>query len=73
MKLGDFVKFGFPNGSIGQIESANHYGDFYVKWVYGRDNLGEVVTAISSCRPEQLITISCDEYNQAKDRKFNST
>lgn len=72
MKPGDYVKFGYPHGSTGQIESANHYGGFYVKWVYGRDSFGEIVSAIGSYKENELMLISYEEYVAVRDRKFNS-
>lgn len=67
---GDYVRFGHPAGSIGQVESIHPQGHrIYVLWVYGRDVAGNVMSATSGCDPLELEPITEAEYIERRDRK----
>lgn len=69
-KEGDYVKFNAPTGSIGRIEALNHYGGYYVRWTFGRDVKGEEMSSsLSSCTDRELLPISKDIYEKARDGK----
>lgn len=69
-KTGDFVKYGHPKGSVGQIVKLNHYGGYYVEWVYGRNVAGEIMSSsLSSCEDKELMLVTEKEYLQARDRQ----
>jgi len=82
---GKAVRYGDVNGSWGRIDSANHYGGYYVRWNYGLDVKGEPVTAMSSVRPNEMLPLdeevakkyfNCrcfsDEQHAIKESYFNS-
>jgi hypothetical protein len=56
--------YGEPGGSLGLIESENHYGGYYVRWNYGVDVRGEAITSLSSVRPSMLMPIDGTLYRQ---------
>ena len=64
MNPGDAVKFRYLHGSVGRIESANHYGGFYVRWNFGRDVKGESIKSLSSVRADELVEIPQELYDQ---------
>ena len=68
MTSGDYVKFNDSNGSISKILEPNHYGGFIVEWVYGRDVAGDIMTAQSNLRKQDLILIAKEEYFAMRDR-----
>lgn len=68
LKVGDAVRYGTPNGSVGLIEQENHYGSVYVRWYYGKDVKGEYITALSSVPWSKLERISMQELNAVRNR-----
>lgn len=68
-KVGDLVRFGAPNGSIGRLIERNHYGGFYVEWIYGLDARGDLMRATGSVRGEQLMPATREEYDRIATRE----
>lgn len=77
-KVGDKVKYNDTNGSIGEVDSVREYeympGRSYdlicVRWVYGRDARGEVMTAYSAnMREHELKAVTEEEYVAMRDSK----
>lgn len=65
---GCFVKFNSPTGSIGRVISRNHYGGCYVRFVFGRDVYGDIITGgIASCSDRELISVPRKTYQKARD------
>lgn len=69
LKVGDFVKFTHPNGSVGRVSSIRQDGPFkeepryYVTWQYGLDVKGSPMTEKSGLmNRNQLIKISQKEF-----------
>lgn len=69
MKVGDFVKYNRPNGSIGKIIDVNHPYHVCVQWVYGKDKLEELMVAHSNCLRQDLVPITEQEYVARAERK----
>lgn len=71
MKVGDYVQYGDPHGSIGRIVETHpalpHF--HYVEYVYGRDKHGEVMTGLCGVQECMLMKSTKAEYEAKRDRK----
>jgi hypothetical protein len=76
-KIGDKVQYNAATGSIGEVEYIREYEGrsfYYVRWVYGRDVHGEIMTATSGNMCEhELKQVTEEEYVAMRDSKGFST
>ena len=71
VRIGDFVRFNSPNGSLGTVSCVRTDGRFkedpacYVTWHYGLDVKGEPITASSNLHDlRDLVLISKEEFEK---------
>lgn len=83
-KVGDKVKYASPGGSIGEVDAVREYDNAFgwgrttlysVRWVYGRDIKGDMMTGYSSnMREHEMKSVTEEEYAIACDREgFSDT